>query len=65
MHDLTAVSLYADEVHLLSGGRLIASGDAREVLRAEVLTEHYGAAIRVLEDDGELVVVPARPRARA
>jgi iron complex transport system ATP-binding protein len=65
MHDLTAVSLYADEVHLLGGGRLVASGDAREVLRADVLTEHYGAAIRVLEDDGELVVVPARPRARA
>jgi cobalamin transport system ATP-binding protein len=65
MHDLTAVSLYADEVHLLSGGRLVASGDAREVLRADMLTEHYGAAIRVLEDDGELVVVPARPRARA
>jgi iron complex transport system ATP-binding protein len=64
MHDLTAVSLYADEVHLLSGGRLVASGDSREVLRPDVLTAHYGAAIRVLEDDGELVVVPARPKAR-
>jgi iron complex transport system ATP-binding protein len=65
MHDLTAVSLYADEVHLLDAGRLVASGDAREVLRADVLSAHYGAAIRVLEEDGELVVVPARPRARA
>jgi iron complex transport system ATP-binding protein len=65
MHDLTAVSLYADEVHLLGGGRLVASGSPRDVLRAEVLTEHYGAAIRVLDDGGELVVVPARPRARA
>ena len=65
MHDLTAVSLYADEVHLLGGGRIVASGRSREVLRADVLSEHYGAAIRVLEDDGELVVVPARPRARA
>jgi iron complex transport system ATP-binding protein len=65
MHDLTAVSLYADEVHLLGGGRLVASGAARDVLRDDVLSEHYGAAIRVLEEDGGLVVVPARPRARA
>jgi iron complex transport system ATP-binding protein len=65
MHDLTAVSLYADEVHLLGRGRLVASGAPRDVLRAEVLTEHFGAAIRVLDDGGELVVVPARPRASA
>jgi iron complex transport system ATP-binding protein len=65
MHDLTVVSLYADDVHLLSGGRLVASGPVREVLRADVLSEHYGAAIRVLEHDGELVVVAARPRTTA
>jgi iron complex transport system ATP-binding protein len=65
MHDLTAVSLYADDVHLLGAGRLVASGPAREVLRADVLTEHYGAAIRVLDHDGELVVVAARPKAPA
>jgi cobalamin transport system ATP-binding protein len=65
MHDLTAVSLYADDVHLLGGGRLVASGPARAVLRADVLTEHYGTAIRVLDHDGDLVVVAARPRASA
>jgi iron complex transport system ATP-binding protein len=65
MHDLTAVSLYADDVHLLGGGRLAASGPARQVLRADVLSEHYGAAIRVLELDGELVVVGVRPGAAA
>jgi iron complex transport system ATP-binding protein len=65
MHDLTAVSLYADDVHLLHGGRLVASGDPREVLRADLLSASYGAALRVLEDDGELVVVPTRSRGRA
>jgi iron complex transport system ATP-binding protein len=65
MHDLTAVALYADDVHLLGGGRLVASGPARAVLRADVLAEHYGAAIRVLDHDGELVVVAARPKAPA
>jgi ABC-type cobalamin transport system ATPase subunit len=43
----------------------VASGPVREVLCADVLSEHYGAAIRVLDDDGELVVVAARPRAPA
>jgi iron complex transport system ATP-binding protein len=60
MHDLTSVSLYADRVHLLSAGRLVASGTPREVLRPELLSEHYGAAVRVLDHGGELVVVPAR-----
>jgi iron complex transport system ATP-binding protein len=60
MHDLTSVSLYADRVHLLSAGRLVASGAPREVLRPELLSEHYGAAVRVLDHEGELVVVPAR-----
>ena len=63
MHDLTAVSLYADEAHLLAGGRLVASGDPREVLREDVLSTSYGATVRVIEADGELVVVPARARA--
>ena len=65
MHDLTAVSLYADDVHLLDRGRLVASGAARDVLRADLLTAHYGAAIRVLDHDGELVVVAARARSVA
>jgi iron complex transport system ATP-binding protein len=65
MHDLTAVSLYADTVHLLSRGRLVASGPPRAVLRADLLSEHYGAGIRVLDDDGDLVVVAARPKASA
>jgi iron complex transport system ATP-binding protein len=63
MHDLIAVSLYADEAHLLCEGRLVASGDPREVLREEVLSASYGATVRVIEADGELVVVPARARA--
>jgi iron complex transport system ATP-binding protein len=60
MHDLTGVAQYADRVHLLSGGRLVASGPPAAVLRADVLGEHFGAAVRVIEDDGELIVVPVR-----
>jgi iron complex transport system ATP-binding protein len=60
MHDLTSVALYADRVHLLSGGRLVVSGAPREVLREDLLGAHYGAAVRVLDAGGELVVVPGR-----
>jgi iron complex transport system ATP-binding protein len=65
MHDLTSVSLYADHVHLLSSGRLVASGAPAEVLRTETLSEHFGAAVRVFEHDGEIVVAPMRAAARA
>jgi hypothetical protein len=30
------------------------------VLREDLLGAHYGAAVRVLDDGGELVVVPGR-----
>jgi iron complex transport system ATP-binding protein len=60
MHDLTSVALYADRVHLMSSGRLVTSGAPDEVLRSEVLSEHFGARVRVIEHDGEIVVAPAR-----
>jgi iron complex transport system ATP-binding protein len=60
MHDLTAVSLYAEHVHLLSRGRLVASGPPRDVLREDVLAAHYDATLRVVEDRGDLLVVAAR-----
>ena len=63
MHDLTAVALYADRVHLLGGGRLVASGVPRDVLRADLLSEHFGTPVRVIEQDDGLIVAPARSRA--
>jgi iron complex transport system ATP-binding protein len=61
MHDLTSVSLYADRAHLLSGGRLVAGGAPADVLREDVLSEHFGAAVRIVEDDGAIIVAPVRP----
>ena len=59
MHDLSAASRYGDRVHLLSAGRLVASGPPADVLRDDILGEHFGAAVRVYDHDGRLVVVPA------
>jgi iron complex transport system ATP-binding protein len=59
MHDLTLAAQYADRLLLLDGGHLVAGGPPEEVLRPELIAEHYGAAVRVV-DDAELgwVVVP-------
>lgn len=61
MHDLTLAGLYADRLALLHRGTCVASGPAREVLRAETLSEFYGVSVRVHhESDGTVVVVPRR-----
>ena len=65
MHDLSAVSLYASRIHLLAGGALVASGDARTLLCAELLSETYGTPVKVFEHDGQLVVAPVRQALRA
>jgi iron complex transport system ATP-binding protein len=64
MHDLTLAGQYADRLLLLDGGRLVASGDPRSVLTRHVISEHYGADVRVVEEaDSGLVVAPVRRRA--
>lgn len=62
LHDLTLAGQYADELILLGGGRIVATGAARRVLTPEMIERHYGASVRVLEDpDGGIVVIPQRP----
>jgi iron complex transport system ATP-binding protein len=61
MHDLTLAGLYADRLVLLDGGRVVASGTAREVLTPELIAAHYGAEVSVIEN-GSVAVIPSRPR---
>jgi cobalamin transport system ATP-binding protein len=56
MHDLTLAGQYAGRVVLLAHGRVVAQGQASEVLTVETIAEHYGAVVRIL--DG--AVVPVR-----
>ena len=61
MHDLTLAGQYADRLLLLDCGRIVAAGGAPEVLTDELISCHYGASVRVLQDeDGRVVVVPVR-----
>lgn len=63
MHDLTLAAQYASRLLLLAGGELIAAGAAADVLQPELLSSRFGASLRVVNDGGELLVLPAaRPR---
>ncbi len=57
MHDLKTAADYADEVVVLREGRVLARGPVDEVFRDEVLSEAYGARIRVVRLE-ELGLVP-------
>jgi iron complex transport system ATP-binding protein len=61
MHDLTLAAQYSDRLVLLVAGRTVASGSALEVLTADVLREHYGAEVTIMQSpDGGVVVAPRR-----
>ncbi|GAB3005659.1 ABC transporter ATP-binding protein [Saccharothrix stipae] len=50
LHDLDHAAIVADEVVLLSEGRVVAAGGVREVLTGEHLTHAYGVAVHVADD---------------
>jgi iron complex transport system ATP-binding protein len=61
MHDLTLAGQFAERLILLSAGRAAAEGRAEDVLTEDLIREHYGASVRVLDDGrGGIVVVPSR-----
>jgi iron complex transport system ATP-binding protein len=60
MHDLTLASQFADRLLLLQRGAVVARGSAVEVLTEATIARYYGANVRVLRDDGRVVVVPVR-----
>jgi iron complex transport system ATP-binding protein len=59
MHDLTLAGRFADRFALLSQGRLVSKGSRSDVLDAAVISEHFGASVRVIGDaDIGWAVVP-------
>lgn len=60
-HDLTLAGRYGDHLVMLSNGRVVAAGDAREVLTEGNISEHFGAKVMVIEDDAGPIVVPVVP----
>jgi iron complex transport system ATP-binding protein len=60
MHDLSIAGEYADRMVLLAGGRVVATGTPRDVLTEKLLSEHYGARVRVIDAEHGPLVVPVR-----
>ncbi len=60
MHDLTLAGIYSDRLLLMDRGRVVARGAPADVLRPELLFEHYGVRVDVIDHDGTLAVVPHR-----
>jgi cobalamin transport system ATP-binding protein len=60
MHDLTLAGQYAERLVLLDGGAVVAEGKAAEVLSAPNVAAHYGANVRVVEDEAGVFVLPIR-----
>ena len=58
LHDLNLAARSCDRLVVLAGGRKVAEGAPAEVLSEGLLREVYGAAVRLLHDDGVPVVVP-------
>jgi len=62
MHDLTLAGQYADHLVLLNEGSVVAEGTAAEVLSAPNVSAHYGANVRVVDDESGVFVLPVRSR---
>jgi iron complex transport system ATP-binding protein len=61
MHDLTVAGQFAGDIVLLADGRVVASGRAGSVLTEERIKEHYGASVRVIQDEVDgMFVIPVR-----
>lgn len=60
LHDLTFAALFGDRVVLLAGGTVVAEGSPREVLDAETVATHFGAAVQVVEGPDGPVILPVR-----
>jgi iron complex transport system ATP-binding protein len=62
MHDLTLAAQHADRFVLLDEGRVVARGTAREVFTPALVERVFDATVSVIDDDGDLVIVPRRQR---
>ncbi|MEY2454059.1 MAG: cobalamin transport system ATP-binding protein [Acidimicrobiaceae bacterium] len=65
MHDLTLAAQYAESLVLLDRGVVVTSGSPDDVLTEDNLSRYYGARVRVVRDEGTIVIVPLRSSVEA
>ncbi len=61
LHDLTLAARFADEIVLLSGGRVLAQGPAETVFTPQLLAHAYGIEAQFPVVAGHTLVVPWQP----
>ena len=64
LHDLTLAGRYGDRIAILASGRVDQTGPPEQVLTVRSISEHFGASVKVLDDPGGPVIVPAAATAR-
>jgi len=58
MHDLTLAGRYSEHLAMLVEGKIVAEGSAEEVLTEGLVSFHYGARVKVIDDKDGPIVVP-------
>ena len=58
MHDLTLAGRYSEHLAMLVEGKIVAEGSAEEVLTEALVSSHYGARVKVIDDKDGPIVVP-------
>ncbi|MEC7810385.1 MAG: ABC transporter ATP-binding protein [Actinomycetota bacterium] len=58
MHDLTLAGRYSEHLAMLVEGKIVAEGSAEEVLTESLVSSHYGARVKIIEDKDGPIVVP-------
>lgn len=58
IHDLNLASRYCDKIAMLHDRQIFAAGEPTEVLSLEHIRTVYDVHARILEEDGERVIVP-------
>lgn len=58
LHDLNLAAHFADRVVLMEHGRIASEGTPQQVLKRDMLESVYRTAVRVIEDEDELIVLP-------
>jgi len=58
LHDLTLAGRYGERIVLLDRGEVVASGAPNDVLTEAMISKHFGATVRILDDGEGPVILP-------